>query len=215
MRRPPVLALQDERWVTDRVPLGLVDERWEALCRDNPRYFDGETLQVLGVVRNGHGGVTIHVAPTSYRQYAVQRTGIDTGTRVLGVKGLCRTPDGGWLMGQRSSEVAFYPSEWEFVPGGSVDAGRSLPESILEELSEESGWEAVRSPQAVAVIYDPSAFSWEVVYLLDVRPGSTPPTEAWEYARIESIPAGSEPEPLASVARQMTRIRDGVTHDRL
>ena len=192
----------------------LVDERWEALCQDNSRYFDGETLQVLGVVRNGHGGVTIHVARTSYRQYAVQRTGIDTGTRVLGVKGLCRTPDGGWLMGCRGPEVAFYPEQWEFVPGGSVDAGRAPSESILGELSEESGWEAISRPRAVAVIYDPAAFSWEVVYLLDVRPGQRPTEHAWEYTRIESVPAGQEPEPLASVARQMIRIRDGVMHDR-
>ncbi|MEE2681017.1 MAG: NUDIX domain-containing protein [Planctomycetota bacterium] len=206
--------MQEDPWVTDRVPLGLVEERWEALCRDNPRYFDGDTLQVLGVVRNGHGGVTIHVAPTSYRQYAVQRTGIDTGTRALGVKGLCRTSEGGWLMGKRSSEVAFYPDQWEFVPGGSVDAGRTPADSILGELSEESGWVAVGSPRAVAVLYDPSAFSWEIVYLMDVQPGTVPPSEAWEYASIESIPAGREPAPLSAVAKQMMRIRDGVTHER-
>ena len=200
--------------MTDRVPLRLVEERWEALCRDNPRYFDGEILQVLGVVRNGHGGATIHVARTSYRQYAVQRTGIDTGTRILGVKGLCRTASGGWLMGLRSSEVAYYPNEWEFVPGGSVSAGRSPSDALLAELSEESGWEASRAPRALAVIYDPTAFSWEIVYLLDVRPGAAAPTEAWEYARIESVPAGEEPRPLAAVANQLIRIRDGVTDER-
>ena len=117
-------------------------------------------------------------------------------------------------MGQRSSEVAFYPGEWEFVPGGSVDAGRTLSDSILGELSEESGWVAVGSPRAVAVLYDPSALSWEVVYLMDVQPGTVPPSEGWEYARIESIRAGDEPRPLASVARQMMRIRDGVTNER-
>lgn len=196
------------------MPLRLVDERWEALCRDNPRYFDGETLQVLGVVRNGHGGVTIHVAPTSYRQYAVQRTGIDTGTRILGVKGLCRTPDGGWLMGKRGPEVAFYPGAWEFVPGGSASAGRTLPESVLGELSEESSWVAAGPPRPVAVLYDPPAFSWEVVYLMDVRPGSVPPSEGWEYERVESVPAGREPSPLAAVARQMMRLRDGMNHER-
>lgn len=193
----------------DAVPLALVDERWEALRAENPRYFDGPMLQVLGVVRNGHGGVTIHVATTSYRFYAVQRTGIDTGTRPLGVKALCRVGDG-WLMGRRSESVAYYPGQWEFVPGGSVPAGEDPADVLMRELAEESGWSACSPARTIAVLYDPGAYSWEIVSVLDVEQGSTPCTHPWEYEELAVVEAGREPEPLAAVTRLMIRIRDGL-----
>ena len=211
LRRPPVIALQEERWIPDSMDLEEIDARWQDLCRMNHRYFDGDILQVLGVVRNGHGGVTIHVAPTSFRFYALQRDGLDIGTRVLGVKGLSRARDGRWLMGRRGSDVAFYPEKWEFVPGGSVPPGRDPGEVLLDELKEESGWLPIETPRSVAVLYDPSAFSWEIVFTLMVEPGTMKPTEPWEYDMCELIPSGSEPEPLAPVARQLLRIRDGLT----
>jgi len=208
-----VLNYHDDPWVPDQVPLGLVDERWGALCASNPKYFDGSIIHVLGVVRNGHGGVTIHVARSSYRFYAVQRTGIDTGTRPLGVKGLCRTPDG-WLMGRRSDSVAFYPGQWEFVPGGSVPAGLAPADALSRELAEESGWSSGGPARAVAVLYDPHAFSWEIVSVLDVEPSNLPPSQPWEYDEVAVIASGREPEPLAPVARAMIRLRDGLTDDK-
>ncbi len=66
------------------------------------------------------------------------------------------------------------------------------------------------APRSVAVLYDPSAFSWEIVFTLMVEPGTMQPTEPWEYDMCELIPSGSEPEPLAPVARQLLRIRDGL-----
>lgn len=210
LRRPPILNVHDEQWVPDAVPLALIDERWEALCASNDRFFDGSVLQVLGVVRNGHGGVTIHVAPSSYRFYAVQRTGIDTGARILGVKALCRS-GAGWLMGRRSASVAYYPEHWEFVPGGSVPVGEEPADVLMRELAEESGWSATSPPRAVAVLYDPGAYSWEIVSVLDVEQGSTPSTHPWEYGELAVVEAGREPEPLAKVARAMIRLRDGLT----
>ncbi len=207
-----MLNRHDEPWVPDAVPLALVDERWEALCADNPRYFDGSMLQVLGVVRNGHGGVTINVARTSYRFYAVQRTGIDTGARPLGVKGLCRA-GAGWLMGRRSDSVAYYPGQWEFAPGGSVPMDQEPADVLRQELAEECGWVPAGPARSVAVLYDPDAFSWEIVSILDVEPGPRPGTESWEYDELAVIEPGLEPEPLAPVARQMMRLRDGLTDD--
>ena len=188
-----------------------VDARWQDLCRVNHRYFDGDVLQVLSVVRNGHGGVTIHVAPTSFRFYAIQRDAGDIGARVLGVKGLARAIDGRWLMGRRGADVAYYPETWEFVPGGSVSPGREPGRVLLDELKEESGWLPIETPRGVAVLYDPSAFSWEIVFTMMVEPGTMKPTQPWEYDMCELVPAGSEPEPLAPVARQLLRIRDGLT----
>ena len=211
LRRPPVIVMQQGRWVPEAMSLEEVDARWQDLCRVNDRYFDGDVLQVLSVVRNGHGGVTIHVAPTSFRFYAIQRDAGDIGTRVLGVKGLSRAIDGRWLMGRRGADVAYYPETWEFVPGGSVPPGREPVRVLLDELKEESGWLPIETPRSVAVLYDPSAFSWEIVFTMSVEPGAKSPTQPWEYDMCELIPAGSEPEPLAPVARQLLRIRDGLT----
>jgi hypothetical protein len=204
-----VITRHDERWVPDRVSLEEVDSCWATLCSRNARYFDGSILHVLGVVRNGHGGVTIHTAESSYRFYAVQQAGLDTGARPLGVKGLCRSDDG-WLMGRRSESVAYYPGEWEFVPGGSVPADGNPAEVLLAELGEESGWCATGPARAVSVLYDPGAFSWEIVSMLDVRKGADAPGQPWEYDEIAIVPAGEEPQPLSSVARMMMQIRDGL-----
>ena len=62
------------------------ESRWDALCSVRPEYFDGGLLAVGGVTRNGHGGVTLTVAPCPYRWYAVQDDAFDLGLRPLGVR---------------------------------------------------------------------------------------------------------------------------------
>ena len=82
-------------------------------------------------------------------------------------------------MGRRSAEVAFYPGDWEFVPGGSVPADADPADVLLSELREES-MGASGPARAVAMIYDPAALSWEIVSTLseaDRRCGDLP----WEY----------------------------------
>lgn len=189
-------------------PLDEIESRWKALCAENPRYFDGTMLQVLGTSRNGHGGVQIHVQECSYRFYAVQKTGLDLGVRPLGVKAVA-TDGGRVLMGRRSAKVAFYPGAWEFVPGGSVEPGATPAEEIVRELREEARLEAAEPPVAVALLYDPHAFTWEVVHRLAISPTAVPEL-GWEYdefrmvSLVESVEA--MPEPLAPVARQMLPI---------
>ena len=72
-------------------------------------------------------------------------------------------------------------------------------------------WTPIGNPRSVAVLYDPCAFSWEIVFSLTVEPGPEEPTEPWEYDECGLFPTGDEPEPLAPVARQLLRIRDGLT----
>ena len=189
------------RFVPPAVPLAEVDARWAALCAENPRYFDGAMLQVLGTSRNGHGGVQIHVQECSYRFYAVQKTGLDCGVRPLGVKAV--TTDGARvLVGRRSGKVAFYPGAWEFVPGGSVEPGTVPAEEIVRELREEARLEAAEPPVAVALLYDPHAFTWEIVHRLAIAPTAAPEI-GWEYDEFRLVTLGELPEPLAPVARQM------------
>lgn len=224
LRRPPQLIRVDGRYVPP-VSLAEVDRVWASLRAANPRYFDGPILHVLGMSRNGHGGVVLHVAETSYRFYAVQRPGLaegfDCGIRPLGAKAICRwrAPMEGsgvsgatgsgerrdrYLMARRSSAVAYYPNEWEFAPGGGLEPDDDPAGCLLRELAEETDYEAVSPPIAVALLYDPGALSWEVVHTLDVRPSShADATHAWEHAERNLVADGDWPEPLAAVARTM------------
>ncbi|MCX5650194.1 MAG: NUDIX domain-containing protein, partial [Planctomycetota bacterium] len=158
LRRPPVLVRVDGRFVPQRVALDEVDAAWATLCARNPRYFDGAVLQVLGVSRNGHGGVQIHVQESSYRFVAVAALGIDCGARPIGVKGFVRDGDR-VLMGRRSRSVASYPGAWEFVPGGTLEPGEAPEAAVARELSEEAQLEAASPPVAVAVLFDTTASS--------------------------------------------------------
>ncbi len=115
LRRPAILSVVDEPHVPDVPPdmLAEVEWRWEALCRANPRYFDGRLYHVFGVHRNGHGGAVIHVADCAYRYHAVQNEDLDLGVRPLGTKGLIQCADR-FLLGKRAMTVGSYQSAWEF-----------------------------------------------------------------------------------------------------
>ncbi|MFO0828449.1 MAG: NUDIX domain-containing protein [Phycisphaerales bacterium] len=218
LRRPPQLVRIAERFVP-RVPLDAVERRWDALRAANLRYFDGDILHVLGQSRNGYGGVTIHVAVTSYRFYAVQRPGldgsgggpIDCGVRPLGAKGITRC-DGKFAMARRSESVAFYPHEWEFVPGGGLEPDDDAASCVLRELQEETGLEAIGAPIAVGLLFDPGALSWEVVHHIEARSiagrafVSPAAAHAWEHGDRRLIAPGAWPEPMCPIARTMLEL---------
>lgn len=204
-----MLVHVEGRYVPEGVSMADVDERWNRLCEANPRYFDGAMLQVLGVSRNGHGGVQVHVQECSYRFYAVQKAtgsdaGLDCGVRPLGVKAVVTVGDR-VLVGRRSRQVAFYPGMWEFVPGGSVEPGREPSQEILRELREEAGLAASGPAVAVALLFDPHAFTWEIVHRVRVDDGGAVQL-GWEYDEFRLTTADALPEPLAPVALQMAPI---------
>ena len=209
LRRPPVLVRVEGRFVPPGVELAEVDRRWNALCAANPRYFDGSMLQVLGVSRNGHGGVQIHVQECSYRFYAVQKTGLDCGVRPIGVKAVTIV-GGRALMGRRSTTVAFYPGLWEFVPGGGLEPGVDPAQQIARELHEEAHLAPSAPAVAVALLFDPHAFTWEIVHRMELAAGLVPDAGCdggWEYDEFRMVGLeGPVPEPLAPVAQQMLPI---------
>lgn len=190
------------------VSLEEVDAAWATLCARNPRYFDGPVLQVLGVSRNGHGGVQIHVQESSYRFVAVAALGIDCGARPIGVKGFVRDGDR-VLMGRRSRSVASYPGAWEFVPGGTLEPGEAPEAAVARELSEEAQLEAASPPVAVAVLFDTTASSWEIVYRIAARLDALPKAGCecggWEYDEFRAVDrAGAESlVGLSACARQI------------
>jgi 8-oxo-dGTP pyrophosphatase MutT (NUDIX family) len=175
----------DGRFVPKGVALEAVDAAWATLRAQNPRLFDGPTLQVLGLSRNGHGGVQIHVQESSYRFIAVASLGVDCGARPIGVKGFVR--DGGRvLMGRRSAAVASYPGGWEFVPGGTLEPGEDPAAAIARELAEEARLALASPPIAVAVLFDATASSWEIVYRLAAKLDALPEV-GWEYDEFRAV----------------------------
>lgn len=218
LRRPPVFNTVPDRWIPESVDLDRVDDAWESLCAENPRYHDGEVLHVLGVVRNGHGGATVHLAPSSYRFLAVRSRGIDTGIRPLGVKGLClirgdSTSNGRFLAGLRSERSGSYPGRWEFLPGGGVPPeadGTVRPELVFgRELREECGLDAVDEPVPMAILRDDEVGTWEVVYraTVDRIPTSTP---GWEHDRLAAVRPRELPDPASEAAVMLVPLADAI-----
>ena len=184
LRRPPVVVAVEGRFVPPDVELREVDARWSALCAENSKYFDGSMLQVLGVSRNGHGGVQVHVQACSYRFYAVQlsranRPGLACGVRPIGVKGIVRDHDK-VLIGRRARSVASYPGAWEFVPGGMLEPNERPEDAVLRELREEASLAPVTPPCAIALIFDEVASTWEIVYRIQLQLNGLPEPR-WEY----------------------------------
>lgn len=181
------------------------------LVEENPRYHDGELFHVLGVVRNGHAGATIHLAPSSYRFHAVRRLGLDTGIRPLGVKGLAtiREASGtfGLLAGRRSASSASYPSCWEYLPGGGVEptpsGGGDPVDVIRRELREETGMDGTVDPVALAILEDPTVGTWEVVFRIMLReaPADRPP--GWEHDEWRVVTPETLPDPASDAARAL------------
>lgn len=211
LRRPPRVVRSGERFVP-ATSLDRIDLRWRELVAENPRYHDGDILHVLNTVRDGHGGVTIHVVPTSYRFYAVQRPdpagrSIDCGVRPIGAKAITSVGEG-FVMGRRSQDVAFYPGAWEFLPGGGLEVEDDGASCVLRELGEETGFEAASPPIAIALLYDPVALSWEIVHRLSARrrADGRDADHAWEHSDRRLVALGAWPEPLAEVARRMVSL---------
>lgn len=202
LRRPAQLSVVDGRFVPEGVSLDEVDAAWERLRARVPRAHDGPMLHVLGHSRNGHGGVTIHCVQSSYRFHAVGREGLDTGIRPLGVKAVCLTPGARVLVARRGLGTLNYPGQWEFSPAGTLEPGVAPADMILRELREETGWSAASAPATRALLFDPIARSWEIVFAIDVVPPEVP-VESWECEELRDVDPGAIPEPMTPVARRM------------
>lgn len=199
-----MIHVEPQPWVPDKVDADQVDSCWKEILENKPNAFDGRVLHVIGVHRNGAGGVSIHVAECAYRYYAVQVRGLDCGVRTLGAKAITRSGDR-ILMGLRSDLVMYYPRQWEFVPGGSVIPGQSPGETILEELHEETGCRAVRPPIPVAIAYDSLAYSWEIIHLLELGEKSVP-IGSREYDELKWSTHESMPDGMTPIAQRMTAL---------
>ncbi len=195
LRRPPVIQLQEERFVP-KCSLEEAEARWVALCQENPASFDGDILHVLGIHRNGSGGATVQVAPTSYRFHAIG----DLGIRPLGVKGICKQNDM-FLCGFRGQQVGTYPCMWEFAPSGMVEPSEPPEKVIQRELTEETTMLSTTPPIAIAILKDEEARTWEIVYQLEAI--GSPQADGNEYEMLDWFDVKSLPKPMSPPAIRM------------
>ncbi len=203
LRRPAVLHVQEGLFVPQGNVLDEVDRRWRVLCESNPAYFDGRAYHVLGVNRNGCGGAVLHIIECAYRFYAVQTEDFDLGVMGLGVKGFTMCGNRA-LMGRRSESVGVYPDQWEFAPGGVVEPGRSPTEVIVSELSQETKLTTQGEPTPIAIISDPTARTWELIYLLNDPQGEAQTTP--EYSQLRWCARNELPDDLSPFAQSMIPI---------
>ena len=200
LRRPAVLHVQKGLFVPQGNVLDEVDRRWDALCDSNPAYFDGRAYNVLGVSRNGCGGAVLHIIECAYRFYAVQTEEFDLGVMGLGVKGFTMRGDRA-LMGRRSQKVGVYPDQWEFAPGGVVEPGKEPVDILADELRQETRLTTLSDPTPIAVVSDPTACTWELIYLINDPQGDAQPTP--EYPQLRWCARNELPDDFSPIAQSM------------
>ena len=200
LRRPPRLLVEPGRWVPPGADLDAVDRAFASACADNPRLHDGAIWHVLSHSRDGHGGVTLHVIEAAYRFQAVARRACPDApgpVRPLGVKCMARAP-AGWLMGRRSPRSLTYGGAWEFLGGGALAVGEDPTTAARRELHEEAGVQGV--PVAVALLFDATVGSWDIVHRVEVRDALPADAPSWEHTElaIEPSPAKRTPRSHAT-----------------
>lgn len=201
LRRPPVLSVVDEPFVPEGIDAIEIEDRWQRMQQGNPALFDGRMLHVLGIHRNGCGGVTINGVECAYRYYAVQNEDLDCGVRSLGVKGITLY-QGRVLMGRRNQWVHQYPGLWEFAPGGGVEPGRTPEDVLRHELAEETGCLLHTPPVAVALLLDTVTRCWEIIFRLEVDSEALHPATD-EYSHLQWCDPMNLPDPLSAVSESM------------
>ncbi len=203
LRRPPRILVGDDPFVA-ACATQLIDDAWQQLRQGNSKLSDGPVFHVVGVHRDGHGGATIHVAPTTYRMNAVRLVGIASGFVGLGTRAVAHW-NGNVLVGLRAANCASYPNQWEFAPAGGVEPNEDPAVGIERELLEECGVQAKGRAIAQALFFDPVVATWEIAHELAMtQPPDAPPN--WEYQKLEMVALASMPEPMSACARQMQEI---------
>lgn len=151
-----------------------IDKIWTTELARSPPPFNGDLLSVIS-----HSPRTIISTKTDYKTYLAQSRNPalfdDLKVSPLAVTGLLVCRDG-VVFGKRSSDVEQDKNLWEFVPSGSVDGTKLLPNgavdfygNILEELREEIGVaknHIVAPPRPFALVHDLTSHVFDVALIL-------------------------------------------------
>lgn len=175
-----------------------VNNRWSQLCRQNPRFHDGEVLAITE-----HHGSILRCSPRSFREVAVQPE-VRTGCEILAVTAvvIATGSDGRprLLLGQRHAQTRIYGGFWELGPSGGVPppptghARLSEPDlrrQLEAELREEAGLSlADADVTLLGFARDLEAFSLDTAYKVAMRvplEELRPAERDWEYAQVRWI----------------------------
>lgn len=206
-----------------------IEAEWARLCAENPRYFNGPILAVVGV---NPGAGSVRVRRDEFKRLAV-RPAVETGVAQLGVTGVLEANDAAGrphvLLGKRSDETRVFGGMWELGPSGGVDAPPISQSTmdwtdvwrvLVNEIREEVGLPIDPDPSPPAgVVCDAEGHSVELVVRVRIaRPveellaaiDDESGTNRWEYDAIRWVPVDSleafaRAEPLIAATRAIWR----------
>ncbi len=182
--------------VIDRTPrhheqADAIESAWQALCAQNPRYFNGPMLAfdsydpATGVIR---------ASVEAYKNHAVRDT-VDVGICLLAMTAIITAPDehgeSRYLLGQRSPSTHRYGNCWELGPSGGVDVPTdetdqlefdAIDDELKREIAEEVGIKVrgLGSGTPVALVHDDSAGSVDIAIQIEL-PTMPVLDRSWEY----------------------------------
>jgi 8-oxo-dGTP diphosphatase len=120
---------------------------------------------------------------------------------VVGVAAAARTPDGRWLLVRRA-DVA----QWA-LPGGTLEWGETIRQTLVRELAEEAGIERCTVGRLVGVYSrpdrDPRFHGVTVVVECSIDPPSRAPENPLEITEVGLFHAYDLPGPLAMGMQDM------------
>jgi 8-oxo-dGTP pyrophosphatase MutT (NUDIX family) len=179
-----------------------VEKVWGEMARANPRLFNGAILAVTSI--DAATGVIVARRET-YQRLVVQPR-VATGVRQLSVTGVVvkgsidvaeptSMARSQVMLGRRGNQTRMYAGLWELGPAGGVEPpGRGvreidhpgLVEELRREAREEAGIEIVGEGEALGVVYDRLAQSYDVV--VEVLAGEASLAgDAWEYQEMRWV----------------------------
>jgi 8-oxo-dGTP pyrophosphatase MutT (NUDIX family) len=179
----------------DRAPMvhpqsEQIEIAWQALCDQNPRYFNGK---MLAFERYDPSTDVIHARVEQYKHHAV-RDSIDLGISLLAVTAILCAPDfvqkePVYLLGKRSNELHRYGGLWEFGPSGGVDVPvlgntlnlKKIAGEVAREIKEEIGVKISSRPHAPrALVHDELVGSTDIAIAVVLDHAPSIKTN-WEY----------------------------------
>ncbi|HEY6464068.1 MAG TPA: NUDIX hydrolase [Polyangiaceae bacterium] len=123
---------------------------------------------------------------------------------VVGIAAAARTPDGKWLLVRRGDT-----GEWA-LPGGTLEWGETLRDSIVREMEEEAGVTRCEVGRLVGVWSrpdrDPRFHGVTVVVACDIDPPAKKPVNPVEITEVRLFRRDELPADLAMGMQDMLRV---------
>lgn len=194
------LQVRIDRSVEPAAQDAAVEAEWARKRAINPRLFDGPILSVRNIdVATG----LVDCVFESYKRLVVQPE-VDTGVRQLSITGVLTARDAVGvervLLGRRSHKTRMYGGMWQNCPAGGIDPDpgangldqKALTEQLLREVKEESGLGPRGGAAPVAIIFDETARSHDIIVPIDLGTiGDLSTTRGWEYDELRWVPTSS------------------------